>query len=180
MDSVKTPAPPGPSAWGEDLADLAAFEFQTAQTGCVACHDYHSLWGYLRLTGITGNSFQADRDILEPLLHQHTPEGGRVLIAGAADAGGIMAGFGGEGQQHIGQGMLAHQAGVGHVHQQAVQESGAHVHFQGLVDAPEGKDQRHPVGHARQTAQGHQIHEQGDGQGQDDEPGFDRQQDASR
>lgn len=87
MDTANEYARTSRDMWMEDLAALAAYEFHTAQTGCVACHDYHSLWGYLRLTGITGNSFQSDRDILAPLLHAHTPPNGRVLIAGAADAG---------------------------------------------------------------------------------------------
>jgi len=71
----------------EDLADLAAYQFRTAQETCVACDNYHALWGYERLAGIKGNSFETERDLLEPLLRGNLPSGGRILIAGAADAG---------------------------------------------------------------------------------------------
>ena len=71
----------------EDLADLAAYQFRTANETCVACDSYHALWGYERLAGIKGNSFETERDLLEPLLRGNLPPSGRILIAGAADAG---------------------------------------------------------------------------------------------
>jgi hypothetical protein len=71
----------------EDLADLVAYQFRTADETCVACDNYHALWGYERLAGIKGNSFETDRDLLEPLLRGNLPPEGRILIAGAADAG---------------------------------------------------------------------------------------------
>src|SRR5882672_6394653 len=70
----------------EDLADLAAYQFRTAQETCVACDNYHALWGYERLAGIKGNSFETERDLLEPLLRGNLPSGWRILIAGAAHA----------------------------------------------------------------------------------------------
>jgi SAM-dependent methyltransferase len=71
----------------ENIAELAAYEFETARTQCANCNDYHALWGYLRLTRIVSKGFETERDILEPLLHEHAPPRARILIAGAADAG---------------------------------------------------------------------------------------------
>jgi len=71
----------------EDLADLAAYEFHAAQKLCRTCENYHALWGYERLAGLKGNSFETERDLLQPLLNANVPERGNIFIAGAADAG---------------------------------------------------------------------------------------------
>lgn len=85
---MPTEEPSGPSTfYREDLADLAEYEFRIAQLLCVGCTEYHALWGYGRLAGVTNVGFETERDILERLLAHHTPYHGRFLIAGAADAG---------------------------------------------------------------------------------------------
>src|SRR5215467_4124293 len=71
----------------EDLFQLAEHGFHTAARFCKSCYHYHALWGYERLAGIKSNGFETERDLLEPLLNSELPERGRVLIAGAADAG---------------------------------------------------------------------------------------------
>src|SRR6185295_19901887 len=71
----------------ENLADLAPYQFRVARNLCQACDDYHSLWGYERLAGLKANSFETERDLLQPLLNANLPPKGTLLIAGAADAG---------------------------------------------------------------------------------------------
>ena len=71
----------------EDLRQLAEHGFHTAARFCKGCYHYHALWGYERLAGIKSNGFETERDLLEPLLNSELPANGRVLIAGAADAG---------------------------------------------------------------------------------------------
>ncbi len=73
--------------YAEDLPDLAAYAFRLSQNSCVQCGDYHAIWSYERLAGLKGNNFEAERDILGPLLRAHIPRQARILIAGAADAG---------------------------------------------------------------------------------------------
>ena len=73
--------------FSENLADLADYAFHSAQKRCLDCHGYHALWGYERLSGVNSNDVRTDADILEPLLCTHLPPKGRILIAGAADAG---------------------------------------------------------------------------------------------
>ena len=71
----------------ENLLTLAEHGFHAAAQLCKACYHYHALWGYERLAGIKSNGFETERDFLEPLLNSELREQGRVLIAGAADAG---------------------------------------------------------------------------------------------
>nr|UXE45465.1 hypothetical protein Hi04_10k_c4983_00010 [uncultured bacterium] len=71
----------------EDLVDLAERGFHAAAEHCTGCYHYHALWGYERLARIKSNGFETERDLLLPLLISALPEHGRVLIAGAADAG---------------------------------------------------------------------------------------------
>src|SRR5689334_18464346 len=71
----------------EDLVKLAEHGFRAAEELCKGCYHYHALWGYERLAGIKSNGFETERDLLEPLLDSELTERGRVLIAGAADAG---------------------------------------------------------------------------------------------
>jgi hypothetical protein len=71
----------------EDLVHLAERGFHGAAAHCKGCYHYHALWGYERLAGIKSNGFETERDLLVPLLNSELAEHGRVLIAGAADAG---------------------------------------------------------------------------------------------
>jgi SAM-dependent methyltransferase len=70
----------------EDLTTLAPYGFEVAQESCVDCREYHSLWGFERLSGVKNNGFKTEGDLLNPLLRA-LPHKGKVLIAGAADAG---------------------------------------------------------------------------------------------
>ena len=71
--------------FGDPLV-LAPYQFGMAQELCAECRDYHALWPYRRLSrmvlGIEGTA-----DIVQTLLEQVTPRGGRILITGSADAG---------------------------------------------------------------------------------------------
>ncbi len=71
----------------ENLAALAEYAFRTAAVHCTDCALYHALWSYERLSGVRGNGFETDREILASLFRNHAGENSRVLIAGAADAG---------------------------------------------------------------------------------------------
>jgi SAM-dependent methyltransferase len=71
----------------ENLVQLAEHGFHAAAASCKGCYHYHALWGYERLAGVKSNGFETERDLLEPLLDAELPQGGRLLIAGAADAG---------------------------------------------------------------------------------------------
>jgi SAM-dependent methyltransferase len=71
----------------EDLAALAQYGFRVAQTSCTSCHEYHALWGFERLSRVKRNSFHTESDLLIPLLRNHLPVCGNLLIAGVADAG---------------------------------------------------------------------------------------------
>jgi len=75
----------GESNLAENLGLLAEHAFGISGKACSGCNGYHALWGYERLAGIKNPSFEADRDIVEPLIRAHA--GKRILIAGAADAG---------------------------------------------------------------------------------------------
>jgi hypothetical protein len=69
-----------------DPVRLAPEQFRLAMDLCGSCRDYHALWPYRRLSGIA-NGFEADATLLEGVLREVTPAKGRILIAGAADAG---------------------------------------------------------------------------------------------
>ena len=71
----------------EELVDLAAYGFRVACETCLQCRDYHAVWGYERLARVKGNGFESERDILGILFRDYTPQRGRIMIAGAADAG---------------------------------------------------------------------------------------------
>jgi 2-polyprenyl-3-methyl-5-hydroxy-6-metoxy-1,4-benzoquinol methylase len=79
--------PAGSYELREDLVDLASYAFRLAQENCTQCREYHSIWGYERLAEVKGNTFESERDILGPLIRDRLAQEGRVLIAGAADAG---------------------------------------------------------------------------------------------
>ena len=87
MTQCPSPTPIGLTRqlFGDPLI-LAPLQFRTAQELCAACRDYHALWPYRRLSqmvlGIEGTA-----DVVQNLFKQVTPQGGRVLITGSADAG---------------------------------------------------------------------------------------------
>ena len=74
-----------PSELTGDPVYLAAEQFRLAQELCGACQDYHALQPYRRLSGMV-NGIEKDADILIPILRDLVPSGGRILIAGSADA----------------------------------------------------------------------------------------------
>ena len=78
---------PAPNLFEEDLRALAEYAFRYAIEHCRGCKGYHALWVYERLAGVKSNSFETERDLLQPLLLSHTPQRGEILIAGAADSG---------------------------------------------------------------------------------------------
>jgi 2-polyprenyl-3-methyl-5-hydroxy-6-metoxy-1,4-benzoquinol methylase len=67
-------------------AGLAQHQFELAQQLCGPCRDYHAVWPYRRLARIT-SQLEGDVHTLAPILSEATPKKGRILIAGAADAG---------------------------------------------------------------------------------------------
>jgi hypothetical protein len=69
-----------------DPSALAEYQFRAALESCGPCRDYHALWPYRRLAGMVHDP-DVDGHLIAPLLHAHAPTGGRVLIAGSADAG---------------------------------------------------------------------------------------------
>jgi hypothetical protein len=69
-----------------DPEGLAKHQFRTAQELCAECRDYHAIWPYRRLSRMIFG-IEASADIAEALLKSVTPRNGRILIAGAADAG---------------------------------------------------------------------------------------------
>jgi hypothetical protein len=69
-----------------DPKTLADYQFRMALELCGTCEDYHALWPYRRLAGLIFDVADCAHAV-EPLLRQHTRREGRVLIAGAADAG---------------------------------------------------------------------------------------------
>jgi SAM-dependent methyltransferase len=50
----------------------------------VDCHEYHGVWAYVNFAK-TVNGHDLDRDVLQTLFRDLTPESARILIAGAAD-----------------------------------------------------------------------------------------------
>ena len=69
-----------------DPEGLAKHQFRAAQELCAECRDYHAVWPYRRLSRMIFG-IEASADIAETLLKSVTPRNGRILIAGAADAG---------------------------------------------------------------------------------------------
>jgi hypothetical protein len=69
-----------------DPEALAPHQFRLAQELCATCRDYHAIWSYRRLSR-TVSGIEATADIVEALLREATRPNGRILIAGAADAG---------------------------------------------------------------------------------------------
>ena len=65
---------------------FAPYQFRLAQDLCADCRDYHAVWPYRRLSR-TVSGIEATADIVEALLREATRPEGRILIAGAADAG---------------------------------------------------------------------------------------------
>jgi hypothetical protein len=81
------------TATGQEPADLpgdpeklADYQFHMALELCGTCEDYHALWPYRRLAGLVFDVEDCAATV-EPLLRRHTRRDGRILIAGAADAG---------------------------------------------------------------------------------------------
>jgi hypothetical protein len=66
--------------------ELAEAQFRLALTLCGACRDYHALWPFRRLAGVV-SGLEPDAVVIAPALRAFTPQHGRLLIAGAADAG---------------------------------------------------------------------------------------------
>ena len=63
----------------------AAETFMRAHRDCAGCANYHGLWPYLRLAGITRS--QVDLEVVQSLIRAGVARGAhRILIAGAADA----------------------------------------------------------------------------------------------
>jgi len=69
-----------------DPGTLAPYQFRLAQDLCAECRDYHAIWPYRRLSR-TVSGIEATADIVEALLREATQPNGRILIAGAGDAG---------------------------------------------------------------------------------------------
>ena len=69
-----------------DPGSFAAYQFRLAQELCAECRDYHAIWPYRRLSR-TVSGIEATADIVGALLRESTQPNGRILIAGAADAG---------------------------------------------------------------------------------------------
>jgi hypothetical protein len=69
-----------------DPLGLAAPQFRMAQETCGTCGDYHALWPYRRLAGMV-HGVEVSADTVTDLIRELLPAKGRVLIAGAADAG---------------------------------------------------------------------------------------------
>jgi len=69
-----------------DPEGLVSFQFRHALAHCGDCRDYHAIWMYRRLSR-TLSGIESTACILGLLLRRAVPAGGRVLIAGAADAG---------------------------------------------------------------------------------------------
>ena len=85
-------------------------------------------------------------------------------------------GDGHEAEHRVGQGVLAQQGALVHVHQQAQQEGHTHTHAPGLVHIPEHHGHGQQVGHAALAAEWQHVHAQRQGQREGDEEGVDRQQ----
>ncbi len=71
-----------------ELPEMATLGLKTAPRHCTpACHDYHAIWGFLRLFGRLP-AVAADHDLLTSALGDAACEGGpRVLVSGSADHG---------------------------------------------------------------------------------------------
>jgi hypothetical protein len=69
-----------------DPERLASVQFEHALAQCGECRDYHAVWIYRRLSR-TLSGIESTAHIVGRLLRRAVPAGGRVLIAGAADAG---------------------------------------------------------------------------------------------
>ncbi|MNN29420.1 hypothetical protein D3C81_1430200 [compost metagenome] len=72
--------------------------------------------------------------------------------------------------------MLAQQARIVHVHQQAEREGHAHAHLARLVDVPEHQHQRHHVGDPQRVAPRHQVEQERQHEAERDKRGIDRPQ----
>jgi hypothetical protein len=70
-----------------DPLSLAEYQFRTAHELCGSCRGYHALWPYRRLADPAVGGVEPDVFAIEPALRQAIPAGGRILIAGCADAG---------------------------------------------------------------------------------------------
>jgi hypothetical protein len=69
-----------------DPAGLAEYQFRLAMERCAECRDYHAVWPYRRLS-LTVAGIESTADIVGQLFRDALPLNGRILIAGAADAG---------------------------------------------------------------------------------------------
>ena len=80
-------SPSGPRFSEPDLPERARNQFERARTTCGTCRGYHSIYPYLRLSGVAGG-VEADAPCLEPLLADMLDARPlRLLIAGSADTG---------------------------------------------------------------------------------------------
>jgi hypothetical protein len=69
-----------------DPAGLAEYQFRLALDLCTDCRDYHAIWTYRRLArSVSG--IESTADIVGGLLRRAVADNGRILVAGAADAG---------------------------------------------------------------------------------------------
>lgn len=71
--------------FGDPLV-LAPLQFRMAEQSCAHCRSYHGLWPYRRLARMVVG-IEITADIVQDLMRKMTPPGGRILIAGSADAG---------------------------------------------------------------------------------------------
>jgi hypothetical protein len=78
-----------PSRTADLLGDpegLAEYQFQLALERCAHCRDYHAVWPYRRLA-LTVAGIESTADVVGKSLRDVVQRDGRILIAGAADAG---------------------------------------------------------------------------------------------
>jgi hypothetical protein len=71
----------------EDLATLAARQYESAGLHCGACRPYHAMWPLMRVTRQVGG-VEADEPFLGPLLAELIgPTPRHIVLAGSADSG---------------------------------------------------------------------------------------------
>jgi SAM-dependent methyltransferase len=70
----------------DDVEAQARAAWDMGSQLCTSCGAYHQVWGLMRLAGVVGGT-KVDEDFLGPVLGSVNAGQGRILIAGAADAG---------------------------------------------------------------------------------------------
>ncbi|MGC6331650.1 SAM-dependent methyltransferase [Rhizorhabdus sp. FW153] len=70
----------------DDVEAQARAAWDIGSKLCTSCGAYHQIWGLMRLAGAVGGP-KVDEDFLGPVLGNVKAGQGRILIAGAADAG---------------------------------------------------------------------------------------------